>query len=125
MRGGEQTAAEMHAAKGCLIRPVPEYIEDSGKADMEFVRVMMDQLLPGKKECSIEKGLERICAYYGCGEAYILERKSGERTMRYPFPGGREADGPQRPFEDSSGTYRRPVSGFVPEPGSAGLQPDL
>lgn len=82
---GEQTAAEMHAAKGCLIRPVPEYIEDSGKADMEFVRVMMDQLLPGKKECSIEKGLERICAYYGCGEAYILERKSGGKDYEISF----------------------------------------
>ena len=59
------------------IRPIPEYIEDSGKADMDFIRKIMDHFLPGKQECPIEMGLKRICAYYGCGEAYILERKSG------------------------------------------------
>ena len=79
----ERGAAETDLAYS--IRPIPEYIEDSGKADMDFIRKIMDYFLPGKQECPIEMGLKRICAYYGCGEAYILERKSGGKDYEITF----------------------------------------
>lgn len=66
-------------------RPIPPYKEDSKMADMNFVREFMDEFLPGKIECSIEAGLKRICAYYGCGEAYILERKSGGNSYEITY----------------------------------------
>lgn len=57
-------------------KPVKRYVPESARADMEFVREMMDTFEPGKTEGTIEEGLKRIGRYFQCGSAYILERKS-------------------------------------------------
>lgn len=71
---------------GWAFGPIREYEPDSRMADMEFVREMMDLSDCGMDcEASVNRGLEKICRYFGAGESYIVERKSGGKGFEVTF----------------------------------------
>lgn len=109
------------------MRPVKPYVPDSGRADMEFVREMMDAFQPGGTKGTMEEGLKRIGRYFQCEEAYILERKSAGTD--YHITWGMAGQGPMVHNHNLKmripGLVRSAVFRAVLQPGGSGLQPDL
>lgn len=65
--------------------PVPRYVPDTRHADMDFIRELMNDYCTGKTDISMEKGLEKISRYFGCGQIYIVEGKSGRKGYEITY----------------------------------------
>lgn len=78
--GTEESAWEFGA--------VPEYVRDTGVADMEFIRELMD-FFCGKEESGtlVTQSLSILCRYFGASVAYIIERKHGGKGYELTFNG--------------------------------------
>ncbi len=58
---------------------IPDYVSDTGLADMELVRKVMDYYYSERADLSVEEGLKRLCQYFGCETAYVVECMTGKK----------------------------------------------
>lgn len=68
------------------LRPIPPYTPDTKKADLDFIRRMMDGLDgPGELPDRIQIGLESLGRYFGAGQVSIVERMLDSRDYRITY----------------------------------------
>lgn len=78
LRGAEACREEEY---DWSFEPVLPYERDHKKADMEFIRELMEFFYSGDQdEAAVEAGLHKICQYFGADVAYIIERKYGGKS---------------------------------------------
>lgn len=69
-------------------KPIAKYVRDTSKADMEFIRSLMDFFcIRQGGEAAITEGLDILCRYFDAKVAYIIERKHGGKGYELTFNG--------------------------------------
>lgn len=69
-------------------RPIPEYVQDTTVADMDFIRRLLDFFCANEgSETVVTKGLEFLYRYFGAESAYVIERKYGGKGYELTFNG--------------------------------------